>query len=66
MNRDVSLAKGFALDFNYLVSPWYKPEKEVDPEWNLEEHLLKLNSTMKFVRLKQLFEVYLLNNFQED
>ena len=38
----------------------------MDPEWNLEGHLLKLVTTMKFVRLKQLFEVYLINNFQED
>ena len=34
-----------------MVSHWYKLEKEVDPEWNLEGHLLKLVSTIKFIRL---------------
>ena len=41
-----------------------KLEKEGDPEWNLDGRLLKLVSTMKFVGLKQLFEVYLINNFE--
>ena len=42
----------------------------MDPEWNLEgtrlERLLELVFTMKLVGLKQLFEVYLINNFRED
>ena len=34
-------------------------------EWKLDENLLKQVSTMKFVSLKQPFEIYLIDNFQE-
>ena len=35
------------------------------PEWILGEHLLKQVATMKFVHLKQSFEVYLIGSFKE-
>ena len=37
----------------------------MEPEWNLREHLLKQVSTIKFVHLKQLFEIYLIDSFQQ-
>ena len=35
------------------------------PEWNPREHLLKQVSTMKFIRLKQPFEIFMIDSFQE-
>ena len=37
----------------------------MSPEWNFLEHLLKQVSTINFARLKQPFEIYLIDSFQE-
>ena len=34
-------------------------------EWNLGEYPLKQASTINFTRLKQPFEIYLIDSFQE-
>ena len=46
------------------MNHWCKWVKEVDPEWNLGEDLLKLISKMKFVHLKRPFGIYEIGNFQ--
>ena len=70
LKRDVSSAKIFALVFSFLEkwgNKWgYKWVKEAVPKLNLGELQLELVSMMKFVHLKQPFEIFQKGSFQKD